>query len=614
MLSPDERTLLVDLLAPPEPGFRLERAVATTFTLHLTALLPIPLALAGADLTSSPDPLSVLQAVRSYADRIDVFCQAGNVAVPAQRSDLLAFLEPMVHQVQAPGHGHLFHPKIWVLRFVGPDEEERYRLVVGSRNLTHDRAWDTVLSLDGRRTLQAKAVNRVLAEFLTSLPARVPAGVPDDRVAALADLADGLRYVEWERPDGIVDESSWLTFHIFGPGRRAKPDLSGPRRLIISPFLNAKGLEETWPDWGDCTIISRQEQLDALNDEAREWFDGDARTFVLNETAAIPDEESTDAGLRWTLSGLHAKYYVVERNRRAHVFIGSANATDAAWGGNDEILVELVGRPRVFGVAATLGEDDENGKHKGGLLPILLPHAFGEQVVETPEDALIRSLENALRDLAALTYAVTVEGDHEAPVIWARTNEPMRRADSIPDDATLSVELLTLPGQIHRPSFGTRLDHRWNLTAVEDITPFLVLRLSTGSGASAIEVSTVVLARLVGDLDDRLDRVLARHIGTPAEFLRFVLLLLQLAGREDIDPGLLGQGGGFGFFGSPDDSAGLLEAVVRALADHPAAIDDIDRLVTQLSKTEKGRSLLPAEWTTFWSEVMAARARIGSAA
>jgi hypothetical protein len=83
MLSPDDRTLLVDLLAPPDAGFRLESAVATTFTLHLTALLPVPLGLAGADLSPSTDPLSILQAIRKYSDRIDVFCQAGHVSVAA---------------------------------------------------------------------------------------------------------------------------------------------------------------------------------------------------------------------------------------------------------------------------------------------------------------------------------------------------------------------------------------------------------------------------------------------------------------------------------------------------------------------------------------------------
>jgi hypothetical protein len=150
MLSPDDRTLLVDLLAPPEEGYSLEHAVATTFTLHLTALLPVPLGLAGSDLSSSADPLSVLQAVRNYSDRIDVFCQAGQVSVPAERNDLLAFLEPIVHQVKTQ-NGRLFHPKLWLLRFANRDGDERFRLVCGSRNLTHDRAWDVVASFDGRR-------------------------------------------------------------------------------------------------------------------------------------------------------------------------------------------------------------------------------------------------------------------------------------------------------------------------------------------------------------------------------------------------------------------------------------------------------------------------------
>lgn len=56
--------------------------------------------------------------------------------------------------------------------------------------------------------------------------------------------------------------------------------------------------------------------------------------------------------------GLHAKVYVVERDNRAHLFIGSANVVrTCAWGGNDEILVELVGKVGAFGVAATVGHD-----------------------------------------------------------------------------------------------------------------------------------------------------------------------------------------------------------------------------------------------------------------
>ena len=270
MLSPDERTLLVDLLAPPEAGFRLEHAVATTFTLHLTALLPLPLGLAGADLSTSTDPLSVLQAIRNYADRIDIFCQAGHVAVPAQRNDLLAFLEPMVHQVRAPRRGHLFHPKLWILRFVD-DDDERFRLVCGSRNLTHDRAWDAAICLEGRRTLQPRKLNRPLADLLASLPARVAAGVSDVRAQRVAELADAIRFVEWEPPDNTFRDSEWLAFHVFGGPRPARPNMEGYRRLIVTPFLNDIGLDHVWPDGaGDCVLLSRGEEIErARNRVAR---------------------------------------------------------------------------------------------------------------------------------------------------------------------------------------------------------------------------------------------------------------------------------------------------------------------------------------------------------
>jgi hypothetical protein len=153
------------------------------------------------------------------------------------------------------------------------------------------------------------------------------------------------------------------------------------------------------------------------------------------------------------------------------------------------------------------------------------------------------------------------------------------------------------------------LDHRWQLTEVEEITPFLVLRLGSGSGASRVEASSVVIARLIGDPTDRLDRVLARRIGSPAEFLRFILLLLQLAGNE----GWLNEGEGLGgfthFSASP---SGVLEAVLAALATSPGAIDDIDRLVTRLAATERGRTVLPDGWSDFWQSVAAARERTRS--
>jgi hypothetical protein len=244
-------------------------------------------------------------------------------------------------------------------------------------------------------------------------------------------------------------------------------------------------------------------------------MDAGADLRVLDESATIPDLDSDETGPRWSLSGLHAKLYAVERAKEAHVFIGSANATGAAWRGNDEVLVEIVGRPKAYGVAAALATGGESGF--GG---ILLPHVLGTPPQADPDEDLQRQLEQALREVAALTFTATVEISPEAPpTLWVQTVEAVPEITAGSGVAQLSVTLMTLIGRAHQPQVHAPLDHRWQLSDVEEITPFLVLRLAAGSGAHRVEVSSVVLARLIGDPEDRLDRVLARHIGSTSAFV-----------------------------------------------------------------------------------------------
>jgi ribosomal protein L7/L12 len=76
--------------------------------------------------------------------------------------------------------------------------------------------------------------------------------------------------------------------------------------------------------------------------------------------------------------------------------------------------------------------------------------------------------------------------------------------------------------------------------AVTELTPFVVLRVEDARGAAR---ETVVLGDLQGDVEGRVDSVLAKQLDSPEKFLAFLLLLLELPGFA---PGGGGGGGGAG--------------------------------------------------------------------
>ena len=152
MLEPNNRQLLRDALRPPA-GYVLDRAITTTFSLDLMALLAIPVSFTCFQLKDQEgppqiDPLALVEALRRYASKIAVFCQAGQIHVPRRVQLLLGYLEDSVYEVKAP-RGGVFHPKLTVLRYTAQENNDSvaklppvvYRLLCSSRNLTFDRSW-----------------------------------------------------------------------------------------------------------------------------------------------------------------------------------------------------------------------------------------------------------------------------------------------------------------------------------------------------------------------------------------------------------------------------------------------------------------------------------------
>ena len=291
MLAPDGRAVLLDALRPP-PGYQLGRALATTFTLDLTAALVVPLAFARSQLGDSKDPVAVMEAVQSCAARVDVFCQAGSMVVPRQAPRLVEFLGSMVHEVRRPRPGRLFHPKLWLLRFDSSDAGPSFRFLVLSRNLTLDRSWDLVLRLDGIEGRRRNHGNDQLVRLIHSLPGMATTEIPGERAEAIGELADQVRRVEWECPDDVNEIRLWA----FGSGRTLRPDFSGYRQLVISPFITEGGLDivRAGALRPDLTVVARSEEFDRLDPGV---FTG-TTTYVLDPLAGYGVEPDADQLIR----------------------------------------------------------------------------------------------------------------------------------------------------------------------------------------------------------------------------------------------------------------------------------------------------------------------------
>lgn len=615
MLDPDRRLLLFDALRPP-PGAVFERAVGTTFSLDLEALItaPVAFALFDAHLAESGDRtrinvLAVMEGVRRHAANIDLFCQAGQIALPDRHQSLTAFLERSVHATTAPDHRGIFHPKVWAIRYRMPDGSPSYRLLVLSRNLTFDTSWDVMVQLDGTPSDDPRLAdrNRPLTDFVAALPALCTRPLDAARRAGIDSLAGELSTVEWERPDQVT------SFEFLAGGladRRLTLPVRGNRAMIISPFVSGEQLIALGGLADETILVSRTESLDAVPASTLEGF---AEVLVLDEGATLDggeygsgsalEEVAERAGCE--LSGLHAKVVVVDRGPGADFVTGSMNATGAGWRHNVEFGLLLRGDTRVCGVDAVLGRDGS----QPNLDALLSGYRRSDVSTEASEHerAQLR-LERLGRRLAAIGYDAWVDtaDDLHTVTVTSETNLPAGdgvtvRCWPVTQPAAAAVELY--PG---RPA-----EARFPGLSLRGLTSFFAVELSaeTGSG-ERLSSLVVVNATLHAEPADRLQRVLTEQLRSRGDVLRYLLLLLADAGDDSMQY-LIGALTGRGWDSAADErhavDVPVLESMLRALARNPAALDPIHHLVTDLQATAAGRALLPEHLDGLWPAVWAAR-------
>lgn len=585
MLEPDSRALLTDLLRPPR-GFTLSHAVGTTFTLSLETALSVPLAFAARAADDHVDALGILDAVRRAADRIDVFAQAGCISL-GRASDLVALLEDTIHPVTVDRG--LFHPKVWFLEYEA-GEIRRYRFICSSRNLTNDRTWDAVVALDGlagEPGADDRRSNRNMATLLRWLPSHSTPAMDATRAARLEGLADRWADIVWERPS----DARTVAVDVLGVGAEPPRLVETPRRaLVISPFVTDEGIAHLRARPGGQTrLVARPEQLDRL----RPATIANLEMHILDESATLPDVDADERSIvdHDPLVGLHAKLVVHDGPHASTAMIGSPNATGPAWTQNVEALVSLTGSTTRLGVDATFD----------AVRPLLEPYATDGGAEPDPADEAGRRLEHALRSIATTRITIAVlSGDehhlavssaaetptfHGITVRWQLLTRPDVGGDGLPP-----VEPIRTPAVAHR-----------------DITPFVVVSAFDASGRTQ---RSILVAELLDDLPQRRDAIVAGHLTSPETFARFLHLLLQpsrtgAASADDaLGPGWAALGAGVA-----EDGSGLLELLVRAVGAEHGGVQDVERVLRQLTPTERAEAV-PAGFDALWQEILAADERI----
>lgn len=597
MLEPHGRTLLFDILKPPE-DHRLDAAVGTTFTLDLLALLTAPVAFSLFDVDDHRElldqsSLTLLESLRRYADKITVFCQAGYIGLPKIQFPQLEFLEKSIVQCRPRVHGAYFHSKIWLLRFVAPEDRVTYRFACLTRNLTFDRCWDTALTLEGSLGGATKRVNRPLAEFIRALPRQSVIPVDDAVVERTERLADEVGRVNCQPPEPFES----FEFHPLGSdGDRGFPFDNRPgRMLVISPFVSDGGLQRLLKGRENSLLVSRSESLE--QPDCR--FDGFKTLYVLRREAD-QEEEGSDQSPTELTRGLHAKCYVVDAGWKAHVFTGSANATDRGFGSNVEFMVELVGPKSKVGIDALFSRE-EGRTCLGDLVEEFKPEP---KPLDEAEEGHRAAIERTRHTLAGLEITASVKGEGDEFSVELRARHPIASLDE-------GIHVHCWPVTVGR---GKALQFEAGQDAVtferlsfEALTSFIAFEVTIrGSERSEVFVLNV---RLLGAPTDRRERLLRSFIRDRQRLMRFLFFLL--ADDSELADALGAKADRSDAGTAPAEAAqsngALLETLLRTLHRSPERLDAVARLVEDVRTQPDASNLLPAGFDDIWAPVWAMR-------
>jgi hypothetical protein len=575
MLQPTNRFTLFDSLRPPE-GFSFDGCIATTFTLDLKALLALPGIFAmhrDADAVTDRPPVEILHAIRKYASQITIFAQAGEIAVPPS-TKVFGFLEGSVVPVTAPKKG-VVHPKVWVLRFTKNDSpnETVLRVIIASRNLTFDSSWDSIVRLD--QSDKGTSLAPIVGLF-EGLSKQAVSSIDSSHADRVSSICNDLKSALFQIPSPFES----MTSHVLGIDQSSSPfPPTYDRSVVISPFISSEFFTRVLTTPVDL-LVSREDQFKQLKGiqtiDKRQWF----------EDGSNPDETEGPRGPAEPIRGLHAKIFGFESLDQTTWFLGSANATGAAFRSNVELLLELTGPTHLVGIDKALGGDDDDA----GMRRLFRDYKDSAGLDTEEEDA---DGFNALRREIASQGFVGSAFENEKG--WNVTYSTLNNITAPTD-----IEIYIWPTNDAQSKRRVELNGPLDMTFVStltDISGFLGIELRSPAG----NCTFCVPVQLNGIPDERDTQLMKALIGNAERFLGYLVALLDESSFDNSEEGpAFGEGAGTWKMSNSFDMPPVLEKMLKAMRSDQSKLLDIASLVRDLDND----GILPPGFIEVWSAVL----------
>jgi hypothetical protein len=581
MLRPkDDRVDYGDNLRPPQ-GFELSCALATSFTLDLETLMCLPIALCFDNTLEGKlegEKLALLEAISQLSGRLKVFFQQGNIKIPLQFNRLFTLLEDCLVPMVPTTEFSSFHPKIWLLRFTGPNNEVRYRLLVLSRNMTFDRSWDVAVTLEGELRSSRQTESKGLLQLLDELKPSA------ENFSGFKHFEKELPKIEWKKPPGFYGLKTLVG------GKQTVPLDFGRDTtsiLVISPFLHPKALDSLQKRGAEHFLLSRSEELNRIGKDALKDWD----CYSLSDKIVSGEDDLEGAREQ----NLHAKLILVQNGATSHWHLGSANATVAALGDeenkprNTEFMVRLTGHREELTPQNILQELKGTKEKPSG---IFVEHEFSgiTDTEESPADIKRRRLLE--HELINAPWKITAtESDDCTYCCEVSCGGQV----NVPDGFNVEVGLLTTGVyQVLQTSM------RWPGLAQTHVSAFLPLRVMVdGDAKPALQL--MVKARLdIKGGDNRSQKIMNELIDSKEKFMAYVRLLLMPDTEKSEWFGLDLTRKGTAHNESLDRllDGPVFELLLCSAARQPEQLDRIELLISRL---QQNKTTIPEEFSQLWA-------------